>query len=144
MRSWRSALVERLIRLSGMKKKFVDEKTLSAYIEKKRRDTRPYILPKICRFKYGIKHSSFKGMDCYIYPGSSHSDKHIIYLHGGAYVEQPLSSHWNFLGKLQRETGATIIVPIYPKAPNHTYKESFDKVLPLYREVIAQLDLSSV
>lgn len=30
MRSWRSALAERLVRLSGMKKKFVDEKTLLA------------------------------------------------------------------------------------------------------------------
>lgn len=144
MRSWQSALVERLVYLSGMKKKFVDEKTLSRYIEKKRRDTTPYVLPSIFKFKYGIKYQDFNGMDCYIYPGASSSDKHIIYLHGGAYIDQPLSFHWSFLGKLQKETGATIIVPIYPKAPNNTYRESFDKVLPLYKETIELVDPSSV
>jgi len=117
---------------------------LSAFIEEKRRDTTPYVLPKIYKLKYGIKHKDFKGMDCYIYPGSSHSDKQVIYLHGGAYIEQPLFFHWNFLGKLHRETGATIIVPIYPKAPNYTYKESFKKVFPLYEELIQQSDPSSV
>lgn len=142
MRSWQSGLAERLVRLSGMKKKFVDEKILSAYIEEKRRDTTPYVLPAIFKFKYGIKHRNFNGMDCYIYPGSS--DKQIIYLHGGGYIDQPLPFHWMFLGKLQKETGATIIVPIYPKAPNHTYKESFEKVFSLYREIIQQADPTSV
>ena len=131
-----SALAERLIRLSGMKKKFVNDEKLAAYIEEKRQDTKPYALPKIIKFKYDIKYSNVDGMDCYIYPGSPQSDKQILYLHGGAYIEDPLFFHWNFLGKLQKETDATIIVPIYPKAPNHTYKESFEKVLPLYEEII--------
>lgn len=144
MRSCRSALAERLVRLSGMKKKFVDEKILSDYIEKKREDTTPYILPNIFKRKYGIKHEDFNGMDCYIYPGAAYSDKQIIYLHGGAYIDQPLSFHWMFLGKLQKETGARIIVPIYPKAPNYTYKDSFKQVLPLYQEVIQQTDPASV
>lgn len=144
MRSWRSAMVERLIRLSGMKKKFVDEKTMSKYIEKKRIDRTRYTLPKVCRFKYNIQKKEVKGMDCYIYPGSTHSDKQIVYLHGGAYIEQPLVFHWNFLGKLQRETGATIIVPIYPKAPHYTYKDSFERVLPLYKELIKNSEPSSI
>lgn len=144
MRSWQSALTERLVRLSGMKKKFIDERTLSKFIEQKRQDINPYVLPSIFKFRYGIKHKNFKGMDCYIYPGSPNSDKQIIYLHGGGYIDQPLSFHWIFLGKLQKETGATIIVPIYPKLPNNTYVDSFEKVFPLYQDIIQELDPSSV
>lgn len=144
MRSWQSALVERLIRLSGMKKKFVDEKALSTYIEKKRRDKTPYHLPKLYKRKYDIEYKKVYGMDCYIYPSSSHSDKQIIYLHGGAYIEQPLIFHWRFLAKLHRQTGAKIIVPIYPKAPNYTYEDSFKKVLPIYQKIIQASDPSTV
>lgn len=144
MRSWRSAFVERLIRLSGMKKKFVDKKTTLTFIEKKKTDRTPYALPKLCRFKYNIQRKEVNGMDCYIYPSPSPMNKTILYLHGGAYIEQPLVFHWNFLGKLQRETNATIIVPIYPKAPHYTYKDSFEKVLPLYEALIKESTPSSV
>lgn len=144
MRSWRSAFVERLIRLSGMKKKFIDQETMLKYIEKKRRTMTRYTLPKICKFKYDIQCKVVNGMDCYIYSSSTSSEKTIIYLHGGAYIEQPLVFHWNFLGKLHKETGATIIVPIYPKAPHYTYKDSFEKVLPLYEELIKTSDPTSV
>src|SRR5699024_8454420 len=48
------------------------------------------------------------------------------------------------LFRSQKETGARIIVPIYPKAPNYTYKDSFKQVLPLYQEVIQQTDPASV
>ena len=61
------------------------------------------------------------------------SDKHILYLHGGAYVQGFNKFHWEFLAELVRRTNCVIIAPDYPLAPAYTYKESFEMVSAVYR-----------
>lgn len=60
----------------------------------------------------------------------------ILYLHGGAYVEQPILPHWLFLDRINNQCKAVITVPLYPKAPAHTFEETFDRLLPLYRNIL--------
>lgn len=62
------------------------------------------------------------------------STKHVFYLHGGAYVHRITQYHWKFLGRLVQEFGCTVTVPLYPLAPEHTYKQTFDFVYPLYMQ----------
>jgi acetyl esterase/lipase len=66
-------------------------------------------------------------------PGSS---KHILYLHGGAYIQCFNSFHWDFLAHLVETTGCTITAPDYPLAPTFTYKDAFEMVTILYRKLI--------
>ncbi|HET6766528.1 MAG TPA: alpha/beta hydrolase [Chitinophagaceae bacterium] len=61
---------------------------------------------------------------------------HILYLHGGAYIQNFITLHWNFLAMLVKKTGCTIVAPDYPLAPDHTYKESFAMAETLYRDLI--------
>ncbi|GAB3042883.1 alpha/beta hydrolase fold domain-containing protein [Virgibacillus ainsalahensis] len=138
MRSLQSKIVERLLLRRGSKEKFVNEKQLEAFMEQKRNENdKPYILPEHIHQKFDLKKRILNGMDCYVYNlGNASSEKQILYLHGGAYVNQPLAYHWKFLGKIAKETNATIFVPIYPKAPNHQYQESFEKVLPIYEKIL--------
>ena len=58
--------------------------------------------------------------------------KTLLYFHGGAYVALPLTYHWRFLNKVAKHTGMRIIVPMYPLAPVHTYREAFPPLLNLY------------
>jgi monoterpene epsilon-lactone hydrolase len=64
------------------------------------------------------------------------SNKHILYLHGGAYIQCFNRFQWNFLAELVESTGCTITAPDYPLAPTSTYSESFDMVSPLYLQVL--------
>jgi acetyl esterase/lipase len=66
------------------------------------------------------------------------STKYILYLHGGAYVDQPLIPHWLFLDQVVKGSQAMVNVPIYPKAPVHQFQETYDKLLNLYRNILAQ------
>lgn len=59
----------------------------------------------------------------------------IIYLHGGSYISQPSIVHWAFLDSLGQATEAAIIAPIYPKAPRHSFIESYELLIPLYLEL---------
>ncbi|MBT1706357.1 alpha/beta hydrolase fold domain-containing protein [Chryseosolibacter indicus] len=69
-------------------------------------------------------------------PKHGRSNKHILYLHGGAYVQNFVRQHWNFLSMLVRHTHCTITAPDYPLAPKYTYRDAFDMVSPLYTQLI--------
>jgi acetyl esterase/lipase len=62
--------------------------------------------------------------------------KHILYLHGGAYVQRFVRFHWKFLAELVNKANCYITAPDYPLAPEFTYKESFEMVLPLYQQIL--------
>ncbi|MDN3668476.1 alpha/beta hydrolase [Echinicola jeungdonensis] len=68
------------------------------------------------------------------------TQKHILYLHGGAYVQGFARPHWNFLSLLVNNTHCTITAPDYPLAPAHTYRHTFAMVKDLYNELIKKVD----
>ena len=70
--------------------------------------------------------------------------KHIFYLHGGAYVQGFNRFHWNFLAELVQRTNCTITAPDYPLAPVYTYKESFDMVLALYKQLFSIINANDL
>lgn len=70
---------------------------------------------------------------------TSKGNRHIIYLHGGAYVQCFNAFHWKFLAKLVERTGCTIIAPDYPLAPAHNYKDAFRMVSELYRQIVGTI-----
>ena len=67
------------------------------------------------------------------------NSKYIIYFHGGAYMGGLEKYHWEFIEKLSNETGYGIIIPDYPLAPKYTYKEVFEMVEPLYKDIIKEI-----
>ena len=69
-------------------------------------------------------------------PKKCPSARHILYLHGGAYVQNFVRQHWTFLAMLLKHTHCTITAPDYPLAPKHTYVDAFEMMIPLYEEII--------
>lgn len=70
--------------------------------------------------------------------------KVILYLHGGAYVGELGVEHWNFVGNLTNDTNSTIVLPDYPLAPKYTYKDVFNMVEPLYKEIVDKVGAQNV
>lgn len=68
--------------------------------------------------------------------GNSENRKHILYLHGGAYVEGFIKPHWDFLYMLIKNLNCTITAPDYPLAPEHTYEQTFNMLSEVYRQII--------
>lgn len=66
-------------------------------------------------------------------------NRHIFYLHGGAYVHSISRLHWGFIEKISKATGCSVVVPAYPLAPVHTFVDAFRMVEPLYRDIMAQV-----
>lgn len=73
-------------------------------------------------------------------PKQNKTNKHVLFLHGGAYVSSIMKFHWPFFEILINETKHTFIVPDYPLAPDHTYQDSFRFIDPIYRKLISEVD----
>ncbi|MFB1295211.1 alpha/beta hydrolase fold domain-containing protein [Mycobacterium sp. pW049] len=65
--------------------------------------------------------------------------KTVIAVHGGGFIVEPLVTHWLDYAQMARETGATVIVPMYPLGT--TEAGTAVKVVPAMAEFIsAQID----
>ncbi len=70
---------------------------------------------------------------------------HLLYLHGGAYVLDLMPHfHWPAIAKLAATVRRTVTVPIYPIAPEHSYREVFPFLLQVYRRELETRDPSSI
>ena len=88
---------------------------------------------------YHVDKYQVKGRNVFtLNPGEGH--KHILYLHGGAYVEGFLRPHWDFMHMLIKNLDCTITAPDYPLAPENTYLQTFEMMSELYRQLIEKVD----
>jgi epsilon-lactone hydrolase len=79
-----------------------------------------------------------------IAPKENASGKHVIYLHGGAYVNSFASQHWGLMSKLVQALNCTVIAPNYPHAPEYYVHDVFALLLPLYNELAAVAGSSNI
>lgn len=135
-RSLESIIAELIIRISGEKSKYIHEDKINRFIEKRRIiNEKTYTIPFYPFYKSLICKDKKYDMDVF-YINKKENQKQILYLHGGGYINQPFVQHIRFLTILAKQTNTTIILPIYPKAPVHTYNETFEKLLKLYEGLL--------
>ena len=72
------------------------------------------------------------------------SEKTVLFLHGGAYVQNISKLHWHLVGQLIRETGCTFVVPDCPLAPAYTYADAFRVVEPHIMRLYGSCDPKNV
>ncbi|WP_247827019.1 alpha/beta hydrolase [Arthrobacter antioxidans] len=61
---------------------------------------------------------------------------HIVYTHGGIYINELARPHWWIIAELTKRTGAAVTVPLYRLAPESTYREAFPYLVSVYRDVL--------
>ena len=93
----------------------------------------PYHIPQSVKTNKQRQYD-FNGMAVFGVNMTGNNDRAVIYLHGGGYVRQPRLHHWKYINKLAAKVG-NVIVPIYPKAPNHHPEEVVDILTKLYVDV---------
>lgn len=67
-----------------------------------------------------IERTEFDGMPVWSLAPKHAGDKVVVALHGGAYVGQVSVFHWWMYTDMARNTGATVVVPLYTLAPKGT------------------------
>lgn len=128
-RSLMATLVEWYLKIT--EKEYPDALVVEGLKDLPKINCAPYRLP---RFASGAKEYNYRGMQTFIF-GNEGGDTAVVYLHGGGYVRQPRSWHIRFLKKLGKSVNATVIAPIYPKAPKNTCEDVYPLMYDFYLEI---------
>jgi acetyl esterase/lipase len=71
-------------------------------------------------------------------------DRHLLYIHGGAYVVGSPRSHIAMVANLAKRASATATVIEYRLAPEHVYPAAIDDCVSAYRALIDSVDPASM
>lgn len=68
--------------------------------------------------------------------GNDYDTSHVIlYIHGGAYVNQLNYQHTIYCYILSKILKTRVVAPVYPLAPEHNYKETYKLIYKLYNDL---------
>ena len=59
----------------------------------------------------------------------------VLYIHGGAYVNNFSSPHWSAMAEWAEMTGCGMVIPNYPLLFSYTVKDAFPLMMQLYRQL---------
>lgn len=92
----------------------------------------PAQLARKCR----VDISFDRGFPCYtVSPRDREPRVQVLYLHGGAYIEEIGANHWAFVKELAAQAPARVVVPVYPLAPRGTAEGFLPELAALAREL---------
>ena len=132
-RSDMATIVELYFRVIGTKDKFADADKCAEYIEE-RRDAEAYTLD--VKLSSDVSESVVNGNTVYRLSPAEPPAMTVLYLHGGAYINDASAYQWKLCDKLVQRANAEVIFPIYPLTPNHTWDETYDLLTVLYQDVL--------
>lgn len=113
-------------------------------LEKNRRVNENYIVPSYYITHYDLDVYKIDNFQVVVFNKDAESGKYIFYLHGGAFAAQPIVFHYDFLKKLSEEIDCTIVMPIYPKAPNYTFETTIPMVVNTYTDLLTRVDSQNI
>ena len=90
--------------------------------------------PWLATLGLNVQRSEFQGMPVWTLQSPRSSvDKYVVGIHGGAFMVHPNIFNWLDYAAMARDTGATVVVPIYPLAPQGTA----GTVIPVMADLIS-------
>ncbi|PCK21283.1 esterase [Bacillus pumilus] len=141
-RSKESIQFEKLLFSQSNKESFSSIENTKSFLEQRGiENTKPYVIGDDVHLTSDINEQTFDGMQVFtLNDQKSSKQKVILYLHGGAWTSQPLNLHWWFMDEMAQSLNAKVIAPIYPKVPHYNYKDTYPKILNLYKEMLKTIE----
>jgi acetyl esterase/lipase len=106
----------------------------------------PALPSQAFRSRFYIREEKQEGLRTFIVTsrGNNNQSLRILYMHGGAYILNIWPQHWTIVEGLINRTGATVVVPVYPLAPEHDWQPAFRMVSALYEGLVKEVGAGNV
>lgn len=99
----------------------------------------PLYLPEDMQASWSQESFAWDGGTMDWYCAGSGTELVIVYFHGGSFIDRPSQAHWLFADRLACDTGARVIVPLYPRLPDNTADDAYAALDAFYRGQIEPL-----
>ena len=103
--------------------------------ERAKENLKDYEIPSAVKMDVEVHDKHEHGMQVFYINEEAFDDTLIVYIPGGAYLNNPLKYHWNLINNLTQQTNCPVIMPIYLKVPNYTCEESYEKMVEFYQDI---------
>jgi triacylglycerol lipase len=94
--------------------------------------------PPFVTLGLNVQSSEYEGWQVYTLTPAAPTGLQVVALHGGAYVGQVNILQWITYANMARDTGATVVVPLFPLAPEGTAGTVVPKVADFISAQIAE------
>lgn len=102
-------------------------------------------LPSYVNKQFDVDELTEGGSKCYrMVPKENFNGSYIIYLYGGCMCRYIEHAQWDFIVELSAKTGAALFVPMYPVAPEHCCRETFEVLQLAYANITKSFDVERV
>ena len=142
MPSLTSSILPAFFRLTRANRALVSADAARARVEERRVHPRPFVPPRL-RSDVAVTESHgtgpAEGWPLYtLAPAGGEPTGALIYLHGGAWVNEVVVQHWRLAAQIAAEARLAVTVVIYPLVPFGTAAEVVPGVASLVREARAR------
>ena len=127
-RSFLSKIAESILNITKPDHMTSKEKAEEYLTEKSKKDLK--------YSKFIFKSMVFEGMECSVFGNKDKADRVILFIHGGAYVDNLNLQHHTYCSYLSSKLDAYVVAPAYPLAPNNCCEDTFGLITNLYKELI--------
>ena len=87
-----------------------------------------------------FKSIDFNGTQVFTF-GDENAENTILYIHGGAFVNEINYQHFIYCFLLSRKLKAHVLAPVYPLAPSSKVMQTFDVITELYKTLVVKNNL---
>lgn len=124
-----------------MKKPYLSEDNAKTAVDEMKGITAGEYSDTDYKFKNSVYTEKIQTSTTYIINDKKRSEQRVVlYIHGGAWFKDPFKIHFDFIDTLATELDAKVIMPVYPKTPHATYKETFDLLEEIYKKILSDVD----
>jgi acetyl esterase/lipase len=136
-------LIRRLLPMMGIKTTTHAE--LMASIQKDRAKGLSLPTPAFCE-KFDVKQTHVHNhLLVTVAPReTTNKDLRILFLHGGSYVFDVQTLHWDVVEQWVERTGATLLLPVYPLAPEHDWQPAHKMAMTVYDQLCQEVGAENI
>lgn len=145
MPSLLSRLVPLFLRVTGANRTFLSADAAAAHMAERGAHPASFAPPKRMRDDVVVTRTDEHGWPVFtLTPRDVTPRGSVVYLHGGAWVNEAAPQHWQLCAQIAAESRTTVILPIYPLVPHGTAAAVCDVVVELTLAARAAHGLASL
>ena len=139
-RSLSRLAMERLIRL-GLRGLPDTPEGYDALIRSSNHNT----VPRLPHLRVAPSLLTLEGMPAFVFGAGSDADQPtLLYLHGGSYFDNPILFHYEAAAALAAKSGWRVLLPLYGKIPQYSWREDFPPLQTLLTQLTDRLPVEKV
>ncbi|CAL9394661.1 alpha/beta hydrolase fold domain-containing protein [Streptomyces sp. enrichment culture] len=129
-------LVPLHLRLTGTNRRYVTAEGARRHLRERTLRPRPYGPPRRLRADVTVSVERWRSWPVYtLGPAAGGARGAVVYVHGGAWVNEIVAPHWRLAARIAAEAGTHVVVPVHPLLPFATVADVVPAMVGLFLTV---------